>query len=306
MAKKAIDKEKTERQMLRERVVTSRDTVSATRAQLAERVAQIRSNCPGAVSQAFERLRARFVGTGQKLQANLDPSAQLFDERFTKRVERAVNAECRLDVRKARIDAEPVIRAGKVAYAAHRGTEKEAQKVRREERERTRAATGKGAPKTKTAAEKKREAEEQVVRDLQSDAETAVLIPIWNRARAQMWRLVKANEGRLSLLEAFKQYVGENWDEIQAQLAKAEADAANKLARQEARAEAELAKQQARARGEAAPSIDYRVPSRPMPARRPSRRKPASSENARTTTGPRDGGAAPVSMSPKTVHSMRT
>jgi uncharacterized protein YukE len=303
MAKKAIDKEKIEREMQRGRVVGARNTVHAARQQLKERVEAIRSNCPGAVAQAFERLSARFLETGQKLQANLDPAAQLFDERFTKRVERTVNAECRLDARKARVDAEPVIRAGKAAYAAHRTTEKEAQKVRREQRERTREAAGKNAPKKNTAAETKREAEEQVVRDLESEAETAMFIPIWNRVRPQMWKVVKANEGRLSLLEAFQQYVSENWNEIQAQLTKIEANAARKLAREQAQAEADQAKHAARARGEDAPSIDYRVPSRPMAVPVPSRREPASSKRPRATA-PR-GAVGPVSMSPKTVASMR-
>lgn len=252
MGRQAIDKEKTGRQILRDRVVQARDTVKGAREGLRQQVDAIRLNCANAPALAMERIRQRFLEVGQKLQANLEPATQLFDERFTKRVERAATAGCRLEARNARIDAEPTIRAGKAAHKAHRETEKIAQQARKQERERKKEANAK-IPK----AAKMQEVEQEIIAELMSNASTAPLVPVWKRVRVKMYRDAKASEGRLSPLEAFVQYVEANFNEVQNLLVSINAQNDKKLAKEQAA----YAKKKARESGDDVPSEAFHVPS---------------------------------------------
>lgn len=260
MAKKAINHDKIMRESLQQRTSRARQAVRDERDALRKRVDEIRLSCGDAPRLLMDRLRERFLEVGRRLEANLDPDAQLFDERFTKRAANTAKAGCRLRQREARVEAEPGIRAGKIAHRGHLDTQKEAQKARKIERERTRAITGK-IPK----GEKRKEAEDAVVHELLADPVTAQLVPIWKRERAAMFRRAAAAEGDMSPYEAFLQWVEENFNEVQAELEKRAAKSDKQLAREQAA----HAKKKAREAGADVPSEAFRVPSQRAPASGP-------------------------------------
>jgi hypothetical protein len=270
VANKAIDKDKLARQTLKERTARAREAVKAERETLQQKVDEIRQNCGEVPSTVFARLRERFLNIGRKLEANLEPDAQLFDERFTKRVERTAKAGCRLKEREARVEAEPAIRAGKIAYRGHRETQKEDQKVRRQTRERAKEDKaknpgGKGGKGGKRN-EKRQEAEDAVRHELMADPSGtgAMLIPIWEQVKNEMFKQANRSRGRLSPYEAFAKWVDEHESEVAAEL--------DRLAG--GQSDAELAREQAAYEQRHAPPASGPRPSRRAPASgpRPSRR----------------------------------
>ena len=269
MPKKAINQDKLMRDTLKERTTRARLAVRKERDALGERVAQIRLGCEGAPKIMMDRLRARFLEVGQRLEANLDPDAQLFDPRFSKHVERTAKAGCRLKQREARVEAEPSIRAGKIAYRGHLDTQKESQKAGKAKRERQRDINAK-IPR----GARRQEAEEEVIRELEADETTAQLVPIWKRVRSGMFKHAAASDGKLSAFEAFLEYVHDNFEEVKAEIDKINGRADKKLAKEQAA----HAKKKARESGQSVPSADFRVPGSRAPGSgvRPSRRGPGS------------------------------
>jgi hypothetical protein len=286
VASKAIDKDKLTRQSLKERTTRARETVKTEREALRQKVDEIRQNCGEVPSTVFARLRERFLTVGRKLEANLDPDAQLFDDRFKTRVERTAKAGCRLKEREARVEAEPAIRAGKVAYKGHRNTQKEEQKVRRQARERAKEQKGKN-PTAKIAKgsrnEKRKEAEDAVIHELMADAQGTgpMLVPIWEQVKNEMFKKANRSRGKLSPFEAFAHWVGEHEEEVNAMLDRLAAGVSD----------ADLAREQAAYMQQNAP---------PASGPRPSTRAPAS--------GPRPSRRAPAHDAdpPHTVHSRRS
>jgi hypothetical protein len=282
VANKALDKDKLNRQTLQERTARARAAVKAERDALRNKVDEIRQNCGDAPKHVFERLRERFLGVGKRLEANLDPDKQLFDERLTKRVDRNAKAGCRLKEREARVDAEPAIRAGKLAYGGHRETQKESQKVRKQARERAKEQKGKSPGAKAPRNEKRREAEDAVIHELMADPSGTgpMLVPIWEQVKNEMFKKANRSRGKLSPYEAFAHWVAEHEGEVNAEL--------DRLA--SGVSDADLAREQAAYMQQNTP---------PASGPRPSRRAPAS--------GPRPSRrAAAHDASPPTVHSVRS
>lgn len=282
MAKKAIDKDKLTRQTLKERTDRAREAVKSERDTLRQRVDEIRQNCGEVPSTVFARLRERFLTVGRKLEANLDPDAQLFDERFKTRVERTAKAGCRLKERETRVEAEPAIRAGKVAYKGHLSTRKEDQKVRRQARERNKEQKAKNPAAKAPRNEKRKEAEDAVRHELEADPQGtgAMLIPIWEQVKNEMFKKANRSRGKLSPYEAFAHWVAEHESEVNAELDRLAGGVSD----------ADLAREQA--------AYEQRNAS-PASGPRPSHRAPAS--------GPRPSRrAAAHDADPPTVHSRRS
>lgn len=212
--------DKTERQALKERIDGARSYVLGERNRLRERIDEMRVGCADAPRHALERIRARFLSVGQQLQATgLDPDGQLFDARFVKRVENTAKAGCRLRQREARVEAEPAIRAGKAAHSEHLGKKKDAQKKAKEQRV-THAKIPRGAAR--------KAAEEEVLRELESDPTTATLVPIWKRERAAMFKRAAEAKVETSPLEAFLAWVDENFEAVKAEIDKRAAGGSKK------------------------------------------------------------------------------
>lgn len=153
------------------------------------------------------------------------------------------------------MEAEPVIRAGKAAYDAHRVTEKASQTQKKREREKKGVAAAK-APR----GAKMREAEEANAREI--EANDPALRPVWNRVRRQMYARAKKSGGTLSAVEAFWEYVMENPVEVAKMLDALSAPKSRDLAQ----AQAQHAKKKARAAGNPVPSEAFHVPSKRAPA----------------------------------------
>jgi hypothetical protein len=171
--------------------IDARAFVMGERETLAKKIDGIRVNCANAPRLAMERFRARLEDIGQRLQVDIDADKLLSDPRVSKRVESTAKAGCRLSEREARMDAEPRIRAGKLA-------QKQAQ----------------DAKKARSKADK------EVIKALKSDASTVDLVHVWKRVRDAMFEQAAAAGASTNPLDLFLAYVEANIATVQAEIAK--------------------------------------------------------------------------------------
>lgn len=171
--------------------IDARAFVMGERAQLAKKIDAIRGNCTNAPRLAMERFRARLEDVGQRLHATIDSDKLLSDPRLSKRIEGTAKAGCRLSEREARMDAEPRIRAGKMA-------QKDAQ----------------GAKKAR------RKADKDAIAALKADPSTVDLVHIWKRVRDAMFEQAAAAGAGTNPLDVFLAYVETNFAQVAAEIAK--------------------------------------------------------------------------------------